>query len=136
MKKLIYLMTFTGVVATNAYAVSSYATYICLRNATNVNQYITVGSIDNNDWDGDSRPDHNFNNVTLAPGQIDCQREEINAIISGDYANFDFYIYGIDIRMTTRDNSHWSFNHSNKFANNNDLCSNDKLDCSGFDITY
>ncbi len=52
MKKLIYLMTFTGVVATNAYAVSSLATYICLRNATNVNQYITVGSIDNNDWDG------------------------------------------------------------------------------------
>lgn len=39
---------------------------------------ITVTDVENFDWDGDSRPDHNFNGVTIPLGGSLKQREEIN----------------------------------------------------------
>merc|ERR1712178_125042 len=46
---------------------------------------ITVTDVDNFDWDGDSRPDHNFNGVTIPVAGSLKQREEINSNAIGIY---------------------------------------------------
>jgi hypothetical protein len=38
-----------------------------------------VTSTDNYDWDGNSRPDHNFQGRTIASRELSTQREEINS---------------------------------------------------------
>lgn len=40
---------------------------------------IWINEIDNYDWDGSSRPDHNFHNVSIAAQESRSQREEINS---------------------------------------------------------
>lgn len=57
---------------------SSSATHLCLQNKTASTILLQVRDVDNYDWDGSSRPDHNFHNVSLAPDQMKCQRLEIN----------------------------------------------------------
>ena len=57
----------------------SLETNICIRNDTTTSHQITVTDIANYDWDGNSRPDKNFNNLTIVAGQTICRREEINA---------------------------------------------------------
>jgi hypothetical protein len=70
---------------------ASYETHLCVFNACNQNMSkITVGNTDNSDWDGDSRPDHNFNNVSINAFAYRNEREEINA--SNDSAMFTMNI--------------------------------------------
>ena len=58
---------------------SSQATDLTVENRSNVAVRLGVSDIDNYDWDGVDRPDHNLNGVVLAPGQSVTRREEINA---------------------------------------------------------
>ena len=44
---------------------TSNASYLNICNMTSRLLSINVSQIDNYDWDGDSRPDHNFNNVII-----------------------------------------------------------------------
>jgi|688.fasta_scaffold1424134_1 hypothetical protein len=50
-----------------------------IRNNTNTSHQITVANIANYDWDGNSRTNKNFNNLTIVSGQTICRRGEINA---------------------------------------------------------
>ena len=54
-------------------------TNICIRNNTNSSHQSTVADIDNYDWDGNTRPDKNFNNIAIEAGATICRREEVNA---------------------------------------------------------
>lgn len=66
---------------------SSRETWICLKNITTAPVNILVTDIDNFDWDGNSRPDHTWYNVNLAPGAAPrCERAEVNSSVIG--ANF------------------------------------------------
>lgn len=53
-------------------------TWICLKNTTSARKLIQVDNIYNNDWDGVSRPDRNWHNTYVEPGQTRCERAEIN----------------------------------------------------------
>ena len=70
----------------------SEETHICINNATNQPHLITVANIENYDWDGDSRPDKNFNNVTIQANSTLCQREERN--VNASKSKFTFLIDG------------------------------------------
>ena len=56
----------------------SLQTNICIVNLTPQTYTITVADIVNYHWDGNGRPDKNFNNVTISPNERVCRREEIN----------------------------------------------------------
>lgn len=83
---------------------ASRETNICIKNLTSQPHLITVYDIKNFDWDGNGRPDHNFNNVTISPDQRICQREEINTNSSGQ--KFTFGIDGSPTRV--------SYNYTNR----------------------
>lgn len=70
----------------------SKETNICLFNPTESTYQINVTDIVNSDWDGDSRPDHNFVNVLISPNQTICKREEVSC--AGE-AHFSFLINDI-----------------------------------------
>lgn len=76
--KYIILTTILFLTCNQSIARSS-ETRICIENLTREAHVITVADIKSYDWDGDSRPDKNFNNVTINPEEKICQREEINA---------------------------------------------------------
>jgi len=61
---------------------ASHETQLAFYNQSAQGVTITVSQIDSYDWDGQSRPDVNFQNIYLAPGNSYSQREEVNA-----YAN-------------------------------------------------
>ncbi len=69
---------------------SSLETWICLKNETGERKLILVKDVDNFDWDGLSRPDHNWNGTYVEAGQTRCERAEINSSM----ANFGFIIDG------------------------------------------
>lgn len=56
----------------------SKATYLTIVNDTSMAMTIAVTETDNYDWDGSSRPDHNFQNVTIAAHSSVKNREELN----------------------------------------------------------
>ena len=59
---------------------ASYETNICIKNtSTKVTYELDVLSLQNSDWDGDSRPDKNIRGVSLLPGQNLCNREQVNS---------------------------------------------------------
>lgn len=72
----------------------SLKTSICLTNETSDRKLILVEGVDNYDWDGFSRPDHNWNGTYVEAGQTRCERAEINT--SAISANFSFVINGTD----------------------------------------
>lgn len=73
-------------------AFASWETWICLTNETSVRKLIGVTDVDNYDWDGLSRPDHNWNGSYVEPGQTRCARAQITGG-AGDRA-FSFIIDG------------------------------------------
>jgi hypothetical protein len=78
-------------------AFASRETWICLENVSDSPVTIVVTDIDNFDWDGNSRPDHNWHNVILQPGaQQRCERAEINGGIgaTGTGTAFTFILNG------------------------------------------
>ena len=68
----------------------SVKTSICLTNETSDRKLILVEDIDNFDWDGLSRPDHNWNGTYVEAGQTRCERAELNT--SAISVNFSFVI--------------------------------------------
>lgn len=80
----------------------STETWICLKNKTSDQKLILIEDIDNHDWDGFSRPDHNWNGAYVEAGQTRCERAEVNS----NTAHFAFIINGTTIphkiRMTLR----------------------------------
>ena len=57
----------------------SYATTLTVQNMTSNSVTVTVSEVDSFDWDGSSRPDQNFNNVTILSKKQSTQREELNS---------------------------------------------------------
>lgn len=57
---------------------ASKESYLEIKNSTKQNFSISVSEVDNYDWDGNSRPDHNFQGVTIQPETSNKQREELN----------------------------------------------------------
>ena len=76
---------------------SSDETHICIRNTTSASHHIQVTDINNYDWDGVDRPDHNFNNIDITAGETICRREEINH--NSNHQGFTFLIDGNPTRM-------------------------------------
>lgn len=63
---------------------NSLETHLCVANMTDLDvTKIDVSHVDNYDWDGDSRPDHNFKGATIARKNGRCEREELNANANG-----------------------------------------------------
>lgn len=77
--------------------VFSAETTICLMNKTQSSHHIEVANIQNYDWEGGNRPDHNFNDITIEPGQTICRWEDINGNAT---PRFTFVIDGIPTRMS------------------------------------
>lgn len=59
-------------------AAKSYEIWICLKNTTSDKKLILVDDIDGYDWDGLSRPDHNWNGTYVEADARRCERAEIN----------------------------------------------------------
>lgn len=78
----------------NAMALST-ETNICIRNKTNYSHYIESTDIDSYDWDGDDRPDKNFNYITIRPGETVCKKETLNA-----YAREQAFVFMVDSNPT------------------------------------
>lgn len=80
----------------------STETWLCLKNESGARKLILIGDIDNYDWDGFSRPDHNWDGTYIDAGQTRCERAEANS----SHAHFSFIIMGRatvhGIRMTLR----------------------------------
>lgn len=101
---LLGLMIFT-MMEQSAFA-ESMETNICIKNTTSVPHKIDVTDIHNYNWDGGSRPDHNFNDLTIAPDQTICNREEVNAMRAS--VTFTFLIDGVPSKMDFRATYRWS----------------------------
>lgn len=80
----------------------SVETHICIKNTTESKYTIRVGDIDNYDWEK-NRPDHNFNNIDILPGQRICNVEDIN---SYSRPAFSFFVNDQKTRMLWR-NGAW-----------------------------
>ncbi|MDQ2079956.1 hypothetical protein RA307_07175 [Xanthobacteraceae bacterium Astr-EGSB] len=63
---------------------ASLETHLCVANMTDLDiTKIDVTHVDNYDWDGKSRPDHNFKGATIPRRNSRCEREELNANANG-----------------------------------------------------
>ena len=71
----------------------SEESWICLRNDTMERKLILVEDIDNHDWDGVSRPDHNWHGTYIRSAQTICERAEVN---DRTRSQFTFIINGRD----------------------------------------
>jgi hypothetical protein len=69
----------------NVASSASIETNLCIKNYTSADHIITVDNINNYDWDGNSRPDKNLNNITIKPFERICQREELNSAGNGTF---------------------------------------------------
>ncbi|CAF1002004.1 unnamed protein product [Didymodactylos carnosus] len=58
---------------------NSRATWLEVKNDTDQQIQIKISEVDNSDWDGDSRPDHNFQNAIIEAHQSKKERQELNA---------------------------------------------------------
>lgn len=85
-----------GVFSSPQVEAASRKTWICLKNETGQRKLVLVDGIDNHDWDGFDRPDHNWNGVYVEAGQTACQRAEINEFGS---PRFSFIINSRDSRQ-------------------------------------
>lgn len=82
----------------------SKETNICIDNKSRASHEIDVSGIHNVHWEHE-RPDHNFRNLLIRPGQIICKREDINSNAS---PHFNFIVDGHRTRMLYRDGEWWS----------------------------
>jgi hypothetical protein len=86
----------------------SYHTKLKIENYTNTDiTNISVSEIDNYDWDGGSRPDHNFHGYSISAGCSKEEREEVNANAS----NCPFRM-----TLTFRDGRECSFRINQKYV--------------------
>ncbi|CAF0945420.1 unnamed protein product [Adineta steineri] len=69
----------TALQAAKLHLGNSHKTSLEIHNDTNGEIKIKISEIDNHDWDGNSRPDHNFNDAVIPPRSSKEEREEINA---------------------------------------------------------
>lgn len=99
-----------------AFAGGSVETNICIKNTTSVRQRIYVADIKNYDWDGDSRPDHNFDGLAISPGETICKREEING--NSAYPEFTFLIDGAPSEMKYRSTVVTSGRNGKEYSDN------------------
>ena len=90
-KLVIALIALSTLLGSEANA-ASWESWICLRNDTKTRKLILVEDIHNYDWDGMSRPDHNWNGTYIEAGRTRCERAEV-AAGSGAHT-FSFIIDG------------------------------------------
>jgi len=76
---------------------NSHETYLELVNESDEPLKIQVAEVDNHDWDGDSRPDHNFQDKEIAPHSTIKERQEINAKSSTAMSTFKLSQNGEEI---------------------------------------
>jgi 1-phosphatidylinositol phosphodiesterase len=87
---------------------ASQQTTLCVVNFSGKDIVSTeVSEIDNSDWDGDSRPDHNFNRVAIGNNNSRCEREEINSHSRGCWYK---------LQVSFADNSSLSFRNDQRDA--------------------
>lgn len=99
------------VLASNAEA--SEATEICLINNTPGTLFIQVKDIDDYDWDGSGRPDHNWNNVTMYAGASMCRRAEVDSKLPHFTFIFNHsYIYRMVWAITDQGHPRWSWSNN------------------------
>lgn len=69
---------------------NSHETYLELMNDSNGPLVIEVSEVDNHDWDGNSRPDHQFQGAVIPPRNSIKHRQEINAKSSSAMSTMKF----------------------------------------------
>jgi hypothetical protein len=100
----IFLLCFLIIPSRDAFSGVRSAT-ICLINKTQSSHHVEVANIENYDWEGDNRPDKNFNNITIAPGATICRYEDTNN--SAMTPAFTFVIDNNPTRMTYSQTDEW-----------------------------
>ncbi|MDU1891473.1 MAG: phosphatidylinositol-specific phospholipase C [Dysgonomonas sp.] len=89
---------------------ASRESYLRIVNLTKHAMTVNVSSVENNDWDGISRPDRNFNNVTIEPFSSLRHREELNYWARSAWYNMYFCFENgdkIGIRNDQLDSMKW-----------------------------
>lgn len=76
---------------------------ICLHNMTKASHHIQVADIENYDWEGDNRPDHNFNDLTIEPDSAICRQEDAN---NNADPRFTFVVDNNPTRMAVYNTGH------------------------------
>ena len=74
---------------------NSAESYLQIENQTDEKLTIEVSEVDNHDWDGDSRPDHEgtgFQNASIDPQQSIEKRQEMNAKSSTAMSTMKFFV--------------------------------------------
>ena len=74
---------------------NSAESYLKIENETDEKLTIQVSEVDNHDWDGDSRPDHEetgFQNASIDPQQSIEKRQEMNAKSSSAMSTMKFFV--------------------------------------------
>ena len=74
---------------------NSAESYLQIENQTDEKLTIEVSDVDNYDWDGDSRPDHEgtgFQNASIDPQQSIEKRQEMNAKSSTAMSTMKFFV--------------------------------------------
>jgi len=107
MHKLFFIFLGLGLVTTNVFA-SSLETHLCIQNNTSSSHIIDVEAVSTDWFEGDSRPDKNFANRTIYPGQTLCEREEVTSYFFGRWTNVNFSIDGNKVPMSVYNYSNWS----------------------------
>ena len=74
---------------------------LCITNETGAPVTASVESITEHDWNGDSRPDKNFNHVTVNQGQKICQKETVNYYYAAKSAGIHFNIHLVEEQTHT-----------------------------------
>lgn len=91
MKKTLSVIILSGI---NIGAFASTETHICIQNSLTQPFYVTVSGINKDDWEDGVGPGKNFNNIAINPGEIHCEREEVER--SWWEATFNFEIHDTD----------------------------------------
>ena len=74
---------------------------LCITNETGVPVVTSVESITEHDWNSDSRPDKNFNHVTVNQGQKICQKETVNYYYAAKSTGIHFSIHLVEEQTNT-----------------------------------
>lgn len=84
---------------------------------------IHISEVDNYDWDGSSRPDHNFQNVSIANNYSRCQREEINTYASSSPFRMTI-TFSDETQLSFRSNQQWATKKYNGFIKSTGTATN------------
>ena len=101
---------------------SSRESHLEIQNKTSLTMTIKVDGTDNFDWDGDSRPDQNFNNVSIGPNSSKREREELNANANSAWFNMHITFENGD-QLTFRNDQYDAFKDYHRYY---DMDSNNK----------